>query len=286
MRFAQLAGLRTKNDLNLVVICREQSRVYSRNHKLDFRPGDHLAGSNTRIFANDPQQFHVKLQLFAADHNALADDDDDDDGQAASTAADREMDDTIEVGEMIRLNAVVRSGDGWNYAFLKDVLVSRRPGGNKRKTSGTSDRGFIAKEFGHESPAEKEPDDDKQVVHQEAGGNHRYSNDADEPAYGETKLNELVSGSKAGDQVLLVDENGCRNPTFQPLAPSHPYQANDNGLDVNFEFRAFVFESMDAKLDRLRISAKIVACQQLEDCKPVSLLLFSIFHSSKSMNYR
>lgn len=260
MRFAQLAGLRTKNDLNLVVICREQSRVYSRNHKLDFRPGDHLAGSNTRIFANDPQQFHVKLQLFAADHNNLADGDDE---SAATSAADRkdELDDTIEVGEMIRLNAVVRSGDGWNYAFLKDVVVSRRAGGGGKRRSAV-DRGFITKELGNESPEEKEPDDDKQV-HRDS---HRYD---DEPAYGETRLNELVSGSKA-DHVLLVDENGCRNPTFQPLAPSHPYQANDNGLDVNFEFRAFVFENMDLKLDRLRISAKIVACQQLEDCQPVS----------------
>lgn len=265
VRFAQLAGLRTKNDLNLVVICREQSRVYSRNHKLDFRPGDHLAGSNTRIFANDPQQFHVKLQLFAADHNNLADSDEE---SAAGASADRkgELDDTIEVGEMIRLNAVVRSGDGWNYAFLKDVVVSRRAGGKRKSV----ERGFITKEL-NESPEEKEPDDDKQV-HQDS---RRHSNDDDE-AYGETKLNELVSGSKA-DHVQLVDENGCRNPTFQPLAPTHPYQATDNGLDVNFEFRAFVFENMDVKLDRLRISAKIVACQQLDDCQPVSSILQFVF---------
>ena len=234
--------------------------MYSRNHKLDFSPGDHLAGSNTRIFANDPQQFHVKLQLFAADHNGLMG------GEEDAQAADRagELDETIEVGEMIRLNAVVRSGDGWNYAFLKDVIVSRRAGGKRRSSP---DRSLSTKELSNESPADKQPDDDKQVA-----DSHRYSNE--DEVYGETKLNELVS--KATDHVLLVDESGCRNPTFQPLAPSHPYQANDNGLDVNFEFRAFVFESMDVKLDRLRISAKIVACQQLEDCKPVSLLFLRL----------
>lgn len=228
--------------------------MYTRNHELDFKPGDHLTGGNTRIFANEPQQFHVKLQLYAADQNNLMDDDSLDDQETNKVKSNNDQDNTIEVGEMVRLNAIVRSGDGWNYAFLKDVVISRRIG---KKRNEASNRELITKEL-----STKESTGDK----------HHYSNDEDdEPVYGESNLNELINSN---DHVRLVDENGCRNSIFQPIAPSHPYRANNNGLDINFEFKAFIFEHMDVKQDRLRITVKIVACQQLDDgCKPVSFCI-------------
>lgn len=263
-----------------------------RNHELDFRPGDHLTGGNTRIFANEPQQFHVKLQLYATDQpggtsNLVDDDDSSGDQQTNHIKAQEEG--TIEVGEMVRLNAVVRSGDGWNYAFLKDVLVSRRIG---KKASG---RGFGAKRESanaREITGARQPSRDPSNTKELTGDKvvHHYSNDDEvEPVYGESTVSELINSKD--NQVLLVDENGCRNPTFQLLAPSHPYQASNDGLDVNFEFRAFIFENMDVKHDRLRISAKIIACQQLDDCRPVSLLyffllLFNLNSSSKFSPHR
>lgn len=230
-----------------------------RNHELDFRPGDHVTGSNTRIFANEPQQFHVKLQLlkqqlYPADHSQQ--DDDTQLNQVNKVDLREEDQSTIEVGEMVKLNAVVRSGDGWNYAFLKEVIISRRAG--KKKSGNRS----ATREITTRDPIDDE--DLKQNVYHYSN----YNKDENEPVYGESNINELTSSKD--DQVMLVDKNGCRNSMFQLLAPSHPYQLNNNGLDVNFEFRAFIFENMDVKQDRLRISAKIVACQQLDDCKPVS----------------
>jgi len=238
--------------MNIVIICREQSKVYMRNHELDFKPSDHQTSSSssrTHFFANEAQQFHVKLQLFAAStttatqqstsnlNNNLVEDDhilnvntqinnnNENNQEDEKEGEEEEEDGTIEVGEMVRLNALVRSGDGWNYAYLKDVKISRRIGNKKKRNS------------------------------------HRYSNDAEDESI---DLN---------DQIQLVNEYGCRNLKFESLAPSNPYQQNNNGLDVNFEFRAFIFENMDIKHDRLRISTKIVACQQLDDCRPVSFIL-------------
>ena len=71
------------------------------------------------------------------------------------------------------------------------------------------------------------------------------------------------------DSAYLVLEDGCRNPIYTAIAPKHPSVDPHNPLVVSFSFRAFMFQDM-LDGDTLRISAKIMACQEQVDCQPVS----------------
>lgn len=71
------------------------------------------------------------------------------------------------------------------------------------------------------------------------------------------------------DSAYLVLEDGCRNPIYTAIAPKHPSVDPHNLLVVSFSFRAFMFQDM-VDGDTLRISAKIMACQEQVDCQPVS----------------
>ena len=77
------------------------------------------------------------------------------------------------------------------------------------------------------------------------------------------------SSSPTPDSAYLVLEDGCRNPIYTAIAPKHPGVDPHNPLVVSFSFRAFMFQDM-LDGDTLRISAKIMACQEQVDCQPVS----------------
>lgn len=127
----------------------------------------------------------------------------------------------IEVGQDLQFRAVVRPGDGWKYAKLKDLTIQRTSQGKNHQT-----------------------------WHNEKTHNHLKPDKSD-----------------AGDTAYLVMEDGCRNPIYTAVAPKHPSVDANNPLVVNFAFKAFMFQDM-ADGDSLRISAKIVACQEQSDCQP------------------
>lgn len=131
----------------------------------------------------------------------------------------------IEVGQDLQFRAVVRSGDGWKYAKLKDLTItkiSKRTSSDQLDSEGSSLSGR-SKKTG--SP----------LVHP--------------------------------DSAYLVMEDGCRNPVYTAIAPKHPLVDSDNPLVVNFAFKAFMFQDM-MDGDTLKITAKIIACQEKLDCQP------------------
>ena len=66
----------------------------------------------------------------------------------------------------------------------------------------------------------------------------------------------------------LVYSDGCRNPAYRVLAPFNPWRDGSNGLINNFDFRVFMFQSMESG-DAIMITAKVMACVEEEDCAPV-----------------
>ena len=73
----------------------------------------------------------------------------------------------------------------------------------------------------------------------------------------------------AKNTAELVFSNGCRNPSYRPLAPFNPWRDSSNGLINNFDFRVFMFQEMLSG-DSIMISAKVIACVEEIDCAPVS----------------
>ncbi|RWS01951.1 uncharacterized protein B4U79_09858, partial [Dinothrombium tinctorium] len=65
----------------------------------------------------------------------------------------------------------------------------------------------------------------------------------------------------------LVLDDGCRNPVFTAIAPLQPQRDPNDPLTVRFNFKAFMFQEMSDE-DSIRVTAKIVACQQENDCNP------------------
>lgn len=130
-------------------------------------------------------------------------------GSSSSFTEELSRNALIEVGQDLQFRAVVRPGDGWKYAKLKDLQIQRSSNNEKGRKS------------------------DKVT----------------------------------GDTAFLVMEDGCRNPVYAAIAPKHPSVDPSNPLVVNFVFKAFMFQDM-ADGDTLRISAKIVACQEQSDCQP------------------
>lgn len=66
----------------------------------------------------------------------------------------------------------------------------------------------------------------------------------------------------------LVYSDGCRNPAYRVLAPFNPWRDGSNGLINNFDFRVFMFQSMESG-DAIMITAKVMACVEEADCAPV-----------------
>ena len=71
------------------------------------------------------------------------------------------------------------------------------------------------------------------------------------------------------DTAFLVLSDGCRNPVYRSVAAGHPIQDSDDNLVVRFNFKAFMFQDMNGS-GFIRITAKVIACVEEEDCQPVS----------------
>lgn len=142
----------------------------------------------------------------------------------------------IEVGQDLQFKASVRSGDGWKYAKLKDLTIQKISKSSKNRSG-----------------------DDDDTSNKKRRGSSR----------------SKESPSLTPDSAYLVLEDGCRNPIYTAIAPKHPNVDPHNPLVVSFSFRAFMFQDM-LDGDTLRISAKIMACQEQVDCQPVSCFSFSL----------
>lgn len=132
----------------------------------------------------------------------------------------------IEVGQDLQFRAVVRSGDGWRFAKLKDLTITKISG--KR------------------SPSDQDSEVSLSTRSRKTTG---------------------ALGNPYPDSAYLVMEDGCRNPVYTAIAPKHPLVDSNNPLVINFAFKAFMFQDM-IDGDTLRITAKIMACQEKADCQP------------------
>lgn len=141
----------------------------------------------------------------------------------------------IEVGQDLQFKASVRSGDGWKYAKLKDLTIQKISKSTKNRSG-----------------------DDEDTNNKKRRGSSR----------------PKESSSPTPDSAYLVLEDGCRNPIYTAIAPKHPNVDPHNPLVVSFSFRAFMFQDM-LDGDTLRISAKIMACQEQVDCQPVCFSSFT-----------
>jgi len=129
----------------------------------------------------------------------------------------------IEVGQDLQFRAVVRSGDGWKYAKLKDLTIQKV----SRKNSESSEESSSISAL----------------------------------------RSRKTSSPPFPDSAYLVMEDGCRNPVYSAIAPKHPMVDPNNPLVINFAFKAFMFQDM-MDGDTLRVTAKIMACQEKADCQP------------------
>ncbi|RWS21446.1 uncharacterized protein B4U80_01326, partial [Leptotrombidium deliense] len=74
--------------------------------------------------------------------------------------------------------------------------------------------------------------------------------------------------SQTPNIAYLVLADGCRNPVYSAIAPDQPKVEPNNPLAVTFNFQAFMFQEKSEE-DSIRITAKIMACQQEKDCSSV-----------------
>lgn len=80
----------------------------------------------------------------------------------------------------------------------------------------------------------------------------------------------IIRSSSSQRSVVLVDENGCRNPTIRTICPQQPQQVSP--LTVQFPFRAFLFQGA-APADDLLLSVRMSACLRPRDCYQVIIFL-------------
>lgn len=228
IRFPFVGGLRTSDDEHVMVMCRPQERSVTKSHTMEYRPN--IISPPKTIYSSIVHELDTKVLMFAKKSGAPS-------SQNVFTE-ELSRNSLIEVGQELQFRAVVRSGDGWKYAKLKDLTIqkiSRRalsssvddidsnssPGGRSRKASSSSSQRGSTSSLSPPSP----------------------------------------------DSAYLVMDDGCRNPVYAAIAPRHPVPDPVNPLVVNFAFKAFMFQDM-MDGDTLRITAKIMACQEQVDCQP------------------
>ncbi|XP_022243379.1 uncharacterized protein LOC106460564 [Limulus polyphemus] len=249
VRFPFIAGLRMAEDEYIMVMCRPQEKTISKNKALDLR--GNLESQSKTVFSNGPQDFECRISLFSRPFGS---------GMFMEELAPGN---TVQIGQDVQLRGIVRDGDGWYYAVLRDVIVQRI----KTSESGSQ----------HFSPS--------------TVFNPSYSYSSEALDFGVSQFNPRTDGSErilenkldlspqglkdasllTTDIAFLVFSDGCRNPTFKAIAPNHPYRDASKPLEVNFNFKAFMFDDMKDG-DVLRISARVVACIEATDCRPMLCL--------------
>lgn len=194
IRFPMLPGLKLPEDEVIDIKCKPQDPAISGSNVINFQENAVEQRSPT-IYLGGGQDFLSEIGLFRK-------------LPGTELFASRvKSGSSIELGENVQLRSIVRSGDGWNFAKITDVMVHRVHNGQ---------------------------------------------------ALQDTK-----------NTAELVFSNGCRNPSYRPLAPFNPWRDSSNGLIINFDFRVFMFQEMLSG-DSIMISAKVIACVEEIDCAPVN----------------
>ncbi|GIY15874.1 uncharacterized protein CDAR_197391 [Caerostris darwini] len=229
IRFPLTEGLRMAEDEYVMVLCKPQDRVATTHHVMDIR-GTTTEGRSVqtkKVFRNGPKDMACRMSLMSRPQG--------------TRSFNREMKSgaTVRVGQDLQIRAVVKEGDGWNYAMIKDVVITRNPG---RRNSNSA-------------RASQYPND--------AGAN---SIDIGENAVYRDKRTNHLEDAALLDKAHLVFADGCRNPQYRAVAPFHPHRDSSNPLLVSFVFKAFMFQNM-VDGDSLRLSAQVVACAELADCQ-------------------
>lgn len=76
---------------------------------------------------------------------------------------------------------------------------------------------------------------------------------------------ELAKTSQ--NSVILVDSQGCRNPSMRGVCPEQPRQVTP--LITTLPFRAFMFQESKSG-DEMVLSVRMIGCLQFQDCHQVS----------------
>lgn len=217
IRFPYVGGLRTSDDEHVMIMCRPQERTVTKSHIMDLR--SNLSSQQRTIFSSGPSELDTKVSMFTKKSPS-----------SSNFNEELSRNSLIEVGQDLQFRCLVRSGDGWKYAKLKDLTI-------QKITSTENNR--------RRSPSPSSGSGSSSII----------------------SHNKITSHHSSPDSALLVMEDGCRNPVYSAIAPKHPFPDSANPLVVNFAFKAFMFQDMSDG-DTLRITAKIMACQESADCQP------------------
>ncbi|XP_055527880.1 uncharacterized protein LOC129720424 [Wyeomyia smithii] len=116
LRFPQIAGMRTAADAILTLQCKIQQRVVARTHAFRLGVSNNVQGrstSGTYAFGGSQRPFRSQLGLFRRQDN----------GNGFTRSL--EPGGAVILGEDLILRTQVRSGDGWNYTRLSEVVMQR-----------------------------------------------------------------------------------------------------------------------------------------------------------------
>ncbi|XP_023343337.1 uncharacterized protein LOC111712831 isoform X2 [Eurytemora carolleeae] len=125
IRLPLLQGLMLPEDEIIDIKCRPQDRSVAGNNAINFQE-NLVEQKSPIIFSGGGQEFLSEIGLFR---------------KLAGTelfAARVKSGSSIELGENVQLRSIVRSGDGWNYSRLTDIVVHRVQGGKTLSGPGNS----------------------------------------------------------------------------------------------------------------------------------------------------
>ncbi|CAG2174352.1 unnamed protein product [Oppiella nova] len=258
LRFPLIGSLRTADDEIITLMCRPQDRVIVRNHVLDIK--SQIQNPLRTVFSSSPLDFDCNLEVYLKS----------DEDNAFSRMLPNE--DVIEVGQEVQLRATVRSGDGWKYAMIKDVTVHKViPLSNSLQTFSTlsSLRQSALDKDSTESSANKFGSFFSNSLNiRKASTAQRFGKSGESERQKRESTDETREKRQIPDAAFLVLSDGCRNPVFRSIAVNHPTQESNDNLLVSFNFKAFMFQDMDES-GTIRITAKVIACVEEEDCRPI-----------------
>jgi len=121
VRYPVLRGLRLPEDEVINIKCKPQDRAVTGENAINFQEAM-VEQRSPAIFSGGGHQFISEIGLFR---------------QLAGThlfAARVKSGSQIELGENVQLRSIVRSGDGWNYSKLTDVVIQRIRDGQPLQT--------------------------------------------------------------------------------------------------------------------------------------------------------
>ncbi|GBO18272.1 hypothetical protein AVEN_109577-1 [Araneus ventricosus] len=113
-----MEGLRMAEDEYVMIMCKPQDRIATTQHVMDIR-GTATEGRSVqtkKVFRSGPRDVACRMSLMSRNQG--------------SRTFNREMKSgaTVRVGQDLQIRAMVKEGDGWNFAMLKDVTITRMSG--------------------------------------------------------------------------------------------------------------------------------------------------------------